>query len=326
MASALVHAWEDFQLHLPWRNHTSVSEFVLQGFSEYTRAHGFLFCLFLALYLLALVGNLLITAVVWANPGLHMPMYIFLVNLALLDMVGSSTAVPTLLEALAMGASTISFPACMTQVFVFSWTLGSELLLFTVMAYDRYVAICHPLHYSSRMSPWACGMLVSGIWVVGMLDSILHTAMLARLSFCGPNTINHFFCEIPPILLLSCSPTQVNELMTLVTDLSLGGTNFLLTLVSYGCVIASILRIRSAEGKQRAFSTCSAHLIVVSMYYSAVFCAYISPSASYSPEKAKSIAVLYSLVSPALNPLIYTLRNKDVRAALQKLFARTPAL
>ncbi|XP_036592383.1 olfactory receptor 13A1-like [Trichosurus vulpecula] len=303
-------------------NQTWVTEFILQGFSQNPHLEIFFFCLFLFFYALGVIGNSLIIASVWVTSGLHTPMYFFLINLALLDIICTTTVVPKLLENLVEEKKAISFVGCMTQVYVFSWALGSELLLFTAMAYDRYVAICRPLHYSTLMNNKICGVLVTGLWIVGGLDSGMHTAMLAQLSFCGPNIIDHFFCEIPPILTLSCSSTKVNELMTLVTDLVLGGTNFFLTTMSYGFIIANILKIRSEEGKKRAFSTCSSHLMVVTMYYFAVFCAYISPSASYSPEKGKAMAVLYTTLSPAVNPLIYTLRNKDVKAALRKLFVR----
>ncbi|XP_051829811.1 olfactory receptor 13A1-like [Antechinus flavipes] len=301
-------------------NQTLVTEFILQGFSENPHLDILFFCFFLFFYVLAIIGNSLIIASIWITAGLHTPMYFFLINLALLDIICTTTVVPKLLENLVEGKKTIPFVECMTQIFVFSWALGSELLLFTAMAYDRYVAICRPLHYSTLMSEKICGMLVTGVWFMGGMNSGIHTAMLLQLSFCGPNVIDHFFCEIPQMLPLSCSPTKVNELMTLFTDLLLAGTNFLLTIMSYGFIIANIMKIRSEEGKKRAFSTCSSHLIVITIFYFAAFSAYISPSTSYSPEKGKAVAVMYTTLSPAINPLIYTLRNKDVKAALKKLF------
>ncbi|KAL1788117.1 olfactory receptor 13A1-like, partial [Sigmodon hispidus] len=274
-------------------NQTMVTEFVLEGFSEHPGLRMFLIGCFLSLYTMALVGNTVIIALVTSSPGLHSPMYFFLCNLATMDIVCTSSVLPKVLVGLVSEKNTISFKGCMTQLFFLVWSASSELLLLTVMAYDRYVAICHPLHYSSRMSPHLCGAL-------------------ARV-------ITHFFCEIPPLLLLSCSPTLINSIMTLVADVFYGGINFILTLLSYGCIIASILRMRSAEGKKKAFSTCSSHLIVVCVYYSSVFCAYISPASSYSPERSKVSSVLYSVLSPTLNPLIYTLRNKDVKLALGRL-------
>ncbi|XP_074092437.1 olfactory receptor 13A1-like [Macrotis lagotis] len=304
------------------KNQTLVTEFILQDFSENPHLEFLIFFLFLFFYTLTLIGNSLIIASIWVTSGLHTPMYFFLINLALLDIICTTTVVPKLLENLLKEKKVISFVGCMTQIYIFSWALGSELLLFTAMAYDRYVAICRPLHYNTLMNNKICGLLVAAVWIMGGLNSSIHTAMLLQLSFCGPNVINHFFCEIPPILPLSCSSTKVNELMTLVTDLLLGGANFFLTIMSYGFIIINILKIRSEEGKKRAFSTCSSHLMVVTIYYFAAFFAYISPSISYSPEKVKAVAVMYSTLSPAINPLIYTLRNKDVKSALSKLFVR----
>nr|XP_048314207.1 olfactory receptor 13A1-like [Myodes glareolus] len=300
-------------------NQTMVTEFVLEGFSENPGLKLLLIICFLSLYTLALIGNIVIIALVTSSTGLHSPMYFFLCNLATMDIVCTSSVLPKALLGLVSEENTISFKECMAQLFFLLWSLSSELLLLTVMAYDRYVAICHPLHYSSRMSPHLCGALATAVWSICALNASVHTGLMARLSFCGPNVITHFFCEIPPLLLLSCSPTYVNSIMTLIADAFYGVINFFLTLLSYGCIIASILRMRSAEGKRKAFSTCSSHLIVVCVYYSSVFCAYISPASSYSPERSKVTSVLYSVLSPTLNPLIYTLRNKDVKLALGRL-------
>ncbi|XP_077015476.1 olfactory receptor 13A1-like [Tamandua tetradactyla] len=300
-------------------NQTLVTTFMLQGFSEHPQLRLPLLGCFFVLYTMALVGNTLIITVVTCSSGLHSPMYFFLVNLAMMDIMCTSTVLPKVLVGLAWGENTISFEGCMAQLFFLVWSGSSELLLLTVMAFDRYVAICQPLHYGSLMSLQLCLVLAMSVWVICALNSSINTALLAQLSFCGPNVITHFFCEIPPLLLLSCSSTHLSSIMTVLSDAFYGGINFLLTLVSYGYIIASILRIRSAEGKRRAFSTCSSHLIVVSVYYSAVFCAYISPVASYSPERSKLTGVLYTAMSPTLNPLIYTLRNKEFKTALGKL-------
>ncbi|EDL17933.1 olfactory receptor family 13 subfamily A member 22 [Mus musculus] len=297
-------------------NQTVVTEFVLEGFSEHPSLRLFLMGCFLSLYTVALMGNILIIALVTSSTGLHSPMYFFLCNLATMDIVCTSSVIPKALIGLVFEENTISFKGCMAQLFFLVWSASSELLLLTVMAYDRYVAICYPLHYSSRMSPQLCGVLAMSVWSVCALNASINTGLMTRLSFCGPKVITHFFCEIPPLLLLSCSPTYVNSVMTLVADAFYGGINFMLTLLSYGYIIASILRMRSAEGRRKAFSTCSSHLIVVSVYYSSVFCAYVSPASSYSPERSKVSSVLYSVLSPTLNPLIYTLRNKDVKLAL----------
>ncbi|KAM9618719.1 olfactory receptor 13A1-like [Trichechus inunguis] len=300
-------------------NQTLVTEFVLQGFSEHPALRVPLLSCFLALYAVALTGNALIVAIVGCSAGLHSPMYFFLSNLATMDIICTSTILPKVLAGLAAQENTISYAGCMAQLFFLLWSGSSELLLLSVMAFDRYVAICRPLHYSGIMSPRVCAALSGGVWGLCVLNAAVHTGLTARLSFCGPRVITHFFCEIPPLLLLSCSPTRVNSIVTVLADGFYGFTNFLLTLVSYGCIIASILRIRSAEGKRRAFSTCSSHLIVVSVYYTAVFCAYITPASSYSPERSKVAGVLYTALSPTLNPLVYTLRNAEVQRALGQL-------
>ncbi|GAB1292865.1 Olfactory receptor [Apodemus speciosus] len=300
-------------------NQTVVTEFVLQGFSEHPSLRLFLTGCFLSLYTMALMGNIVIITLVTSSTGLHSPMYFFLCNLATMDIICTSSVLPKALVGLMTEENTISFKGCMAQLFFLLWSGSSELLLLTVMAYDRYEAICFPLHYSSRMSPQLCGALAIGVWSICAVNASVHTGLMTRLSFCGPKVITHFFCEIPPLLLLSCSPTYVNSIVTLVADAFYGGINFMLTLLSYGYIIVSILHMRSAEGKRKAFSTCSSHLIVVSVYYSSVFYAYISPASSYSPERNKFTSVLYSVLSPTLNPLIYTLRNKDAKLALRRL-------
>ncbi|XP_054975457.1 olfactory receptor 13A1-like [Sorex araneus] len=301
---------------------TLVMEFVLQGFSEHPELRLPLLACFLSLYIVALVGNTVIIALISCSPSLHSPMYFFLFNLATMDIVCTTSVLPKAIMGLALGENTISFSGCMAQVYFIVWSISSELLLLTVMAYDRYVAICHPLHYSTIMSPRLCGALAIGVWLICAINSSVHTGLMVRLTFCGPNLITHFFCEIPPLLLLSCSPTLVNSIMTVLADVVYGVINFLLTLISYGFIIASILRIRSAEGKKRAFSTCSSHLLVVSVYYTSVFCAYISPASSYGPERNKASGALYTALSPTLNPIIYSLRNTEVKNALGRLIPR----
>ncbi|XP_001378440.3 olfactory receptor 13A1-like [Monodelphis domestica] len=302
------------------RNQTLVTEFILQGFSDSIPIRILLFGTFFFLYTIALTGNILIIVLVIRSSSLHTPMYFFLVNLAMLDMICTTSVLPKVLENLVTEKKTISYGGCMAQVYFLIWSVSGELLLFTAMAYDRYVAICHPLHYSTMMSKKICVLLAVGVWSICGLNTTINTGLMIRLSFCGPNIINQFFCEIPPVLLLSCTSTYVNNIMTVLADVFFSVLNFLLTIVSYCFIISSIMRIQTTEGKKRAFSTCSSHLIVVTMYYCTVFYAYVSPISSYSPENGKVVAVLYTAVSPTLNPLIYTLRNKDVREALRKGF------
>ncbi|XP_041522985.1 olfactory receptor 13G1-like [Microtus oregoni] len=301
-------------------NGTLVSEFLILGFSEMPHLQVPLFLSFLCLYMAAVSGNLLIMVTISASPNLHTPMYFFLVNLAMVDILCTSTILPKLLDSM-VGQRTISYGGCMTQLFFFTWSLGAELLLFSAMAYDRFVAICCPLHYSAWMGPRVCVFLAGLVWAISLTNTSVNSSLVLRLPFCSSNVIEHFFCEIPPLLKLSCAPTQLNEAMAFAADVFLAVGNFSVIILSYGCIVASILKIRSAEGKQRAFSTCSAHLIVVSMYYSTVIYTYIRPSSSYSLNKDKVVSVIYTSVAPTLNPLIYTLRNKDVKVALRRLLS-----
>ncbi|XP_036591749.1 olfactory receptor 13A1-like [Trichosurus vulpecula] len=300
-------------------NQTQMTEFILQGFSDSVPLRILLFGTFFSLYTAALTGNILIMVLVIWSSILHTPMYFFLINLSMLDIMCTTSVLPKLLENLVSEKKTISYGGCMAQVYFLIWSVSGELLLFTAMAYDRYAAICHPLHYSTMMSKKMCVLLAVGVWSICALNTTINTGLMLRLSFCGPNIIDQFFCEIPPVLLLSCTSTYVNDIMTVLADVFFSVLNFLLTIVSYCFIISSIMRIRTREGKKRAFSTCSSHLIVVTMYYCTVFYAYVSPISSYSPQSAKFVAVLYTAVSPTLNPLIYTLRNKDVREALRKV-------
>ncbi|XP_051829959.1 olfactory receptor 13A1-like [Antechinus flavipes] len=301
-------------------NQTLVTEFLIKAFSDIPHLQSSFFVFFLSLYTVALSGNILIFITISFNMALHTPMYFFLINLAMVDVLCTSTILPKLLENL-MGGKTISYEGCMAQLFFFTWSLGAELLLFTAMAYDRYVAICHPLHYSTMMSKKVCMLLAISVWIISIINTSVHTGLMIKLSFCHSNIINHFFCEIPPLLKLSCSPTYLNEIMAFIADVFLALGNFLITMLSYACIISSILKIRTTEGKKRAFSTCSSHLIVVSMYYSTVIYTYIRPSSSYSLDKDKFVSVIYTSMAPTLNPLIYTLRNKEVKVGLKKLFS-----
>ena len=301
-------------------NGTLVTEFLILGFSEMPHLRVPLLFSFLCLYMAAISGNLLIMVTISASPTLHTPMYFFLVNLAVVDILCTSTILPKLLDSMMTGR-TISYGGCMAQLFFFTWSLGVELLLFSAMAYDRFVAICCPLHYSTWMGPRVCAFLAGIVWAISLTNTSINSSLVLRLPFCSSNVVEHFFCEIPPLLKLSCAPTQLNEAMAFAADVFLAVGNFSVIILSYGFIVASILKIRSAEGKQRAFSTCSAHLIVVTMYYSTVIYTYIRPSSSYSLNKDKVVSIIYTSVAPTLNPLIYTLRNKDVKVALRRLLS-----
>ncbi|XP_004471630.3 olfactory receptor 13A1-like [Dasypus novemcinctus] len=296
-------------------------EFLLQGLSENPQLQLVLFALFFLLYLTALAGNGLILMAICLNASLHTPMYFFLANLAIVDIVCTSTILPKLLENLLLNGSTISYGGCLTQLFFMTGVLGAELLLLAVMSYDRYVAICQPLHYHTLMSRPLCVLLAGSVWFVSAVNTSVHTGLMAQLTFCSPYQIPHFQCEIPTLLQIACSPTKLSNIMTITSDVFFAVVNFLLTMVSYTFIITSILRIRSAEGKRRAFSTCSSHLLVVCMYYSTVIYTYFITGSSTSIENGKVLTLMYTAVSPTLNPLIYSLRNRDVKVALRRLLS-----
>ncbi|XP_001378360.3 olfactory receptor 13A1-like [Monodelphis domestica] len=300
-------------------NQSIVTEFFLQGFSETPPLQLALFFIFFFLYIMALIGNALIVLAISIDSGLHTPMYFFLANLAILDIGCTSTVLPKLLEIL-VDKKSISYNGCMTQLYFFTWFLGAELLLFTAMAYDRYVAICHPLHYTTMMSRMVCIFLAGSVWAISVINSSIHTGLMVQLTFCGPNKIKHFLCEIPTLLLLSCTSTYLNNMMIVIADVYFGVINFGFTMVSYGFIISSILKIRTKEGKKKAFSTCSSHLIVVTIYYTTITYTYFLPGSGSSMDNGKIVAVLYTTISPTLNPLIYTLRNKDFKTAVKKMF------
>ncbi|KAM6222399.1 olfactory receptor 13G1-like [Rhynchocyon petersi] len=302
-------------------NDSTVTEFIILGLTRNSEIQGFLFVTFLCIYLVAFLGNMLIVIAIIYNPSLHTPMYVLLLALAIVDIICTTSIIPNMLWTMLTTKKTISYAGCLSQLFFFTWSLGAEIVLFTAMAYDRYVAICFPLHYSTIMNHYMCVALLSIVMGVAVTNSWVHTALILKLNFCGPNTINHFFCEIPPLLALSCSPVRLNEIMVYVADIFLAMGDFTFTCISYGFIIAAILRIRTTEGKKKAFSTCSSHLIVVSLYYSPVIYTYIRPASSYTFEKDKVVAVLYTLVTPMLNPIVYSFRNKEMQAGIRRVFA-----
>uniref|UniRef100_A0A673STB9 Olfactory receptor family 13 subfamily G member 1 n=2 Tax=Suricata suricatta TaxID=37032 RepID=A0A673STB9_SURSU len=302
-------------------NNSIVTEFMILGLTQNPELQGILFIVFLCMYFVAFFGNGLIIITIIYNTTLHTPMYVFLLALAIVDIICTTSIIPKMLEIMLTSEKSISYGSCMSQLFFFTWSLGAEMVLFTTMAYDRYVAICFPLRYSIIMNHHMCVALLSITMVIAVTNSWVHTGLILNLTFCGPNNIDHFFCEIPPLLSLSCSSVRINEVMVYVADISLAIGDFSLTCMSYGFIIVAILRIRTAEGKRKAFSTCSSHLIVVSLYYSPVIYTYIRPASSYSFERDKVIAALYTLVTPTLNPIVYSFRNKEMQTGIQKVFA-----
>uniref|UniRef100_K7EWC2 Olfactory receptor n=1 Tax=Pelodiscus sinensis TaxID=13735 RepID=K7EWC2_PELSI len=299
-------------------NQTSVTEFILLGFGDLPGLQVPLFLLFLVIYLVTMAGNILVVVLVVADRHLHTPMYFFLGNLSCLEICYSSTLLPQLLAGLLTGDWTISFTGCLTQYYFFGALAGSECLLLTVMSYDRYLAICSPLHYAARMRSRSCLQLAGGSWIGGLLGCSITTVSISLLNFCGPNGIDHFFCDFIPLVKLSCNDPMVMDMLAIAVSLIFLLVPFLLTLTSYICIISTILNIRSTTGRQKAFSTCSSHLIVVSIYYGALLIVYMFPTTDLLRNFKKVLSVSYTVLTPLVNPLIYTLRNREVQEALCK--------
>ncbi|XP_004439394.1 PREDICTED: olfactory receptor 12-like [Ceratotherium simum simum] len=299
-------------------NFTHVSEFVLLGFRGGPGTQTLLFLTFLILYVIALVGNFGMIVIIRADAHLHIPMYNFLQSLSLLDICYSSTIAPRALVNCLKEDRTVSFGGCAAQFFFLSLFGTTEAFLLAAMAYDHFIAICNPLLYSVSMSHQVCVLLVSGSYLWGVVNAITQTTVTFRLPFCGSNEINDFFCDVPPLLSLSCSDTFINQLVLLGLCGSIIVSTFLIILVSYIYIISTILRIRIVQGRQKAFSTCASHLTGVCLFFGTVFFMYAQPSAIFSMEQSKVVSIFYTIVIPMLNPLIYSLRNKDVKQALRR--------
>ncbi|XP_051852495.1 olfactory receptor 1020-like [Antechinus flavipes] len=301
-------------------NQTTVMEFIFLGFSNHPNLQGLFFLLFLIIYLVTILGNTLILAAIRVNPVLHTPMYYFLSNLSFLDICYATTTLPVILVNFFRENKTISYEGCLSQVFFLVTFAGCECVLLAVMAYDRFVAICHPLRYPVLMSKRVCAYLVTGSWLCGLANSLPHTGLTATLTFCGPNQISHFLCDIPLFLKLACSDTSANEVALYVSSATIGLSPCLFTAMSYILIISAILKIQSAQGRQKAFSTCASHLTVVVIYYGTINFNYDRPSSGYSLDVDILASVLFCIVTPMLNPIIYSLRNKEVKNTLKKLF------
>ncbi|XP_075066372.1 olfactory receptor 5V1-like [Mixophyes fleayi] len=301
-----------------WLNWTSETDFTLSGLSNDERIQYLLFVIFLFLYLMSLGGNLTITTTIWTEEKLHTPMYFFLGNLSFLDICYSSVTVPKLLMGLAGGSSEISYRGCMTQLYFYVSCCSTECLLLSVMGFDRYMAICNPMHYTTIMNKQMCLQLAMGLWLIGFVTSITHTILTAQLSYCDSHRISHFFCDIPPMLKLACSDTFLNKVFILTAGGFLGLSSFVLTLVSYVHIISAILKIHTNVGRSKTFSTCASHLIVVIIFFGSISFMYMRPTSSNSLDQDQLVSLLYAVVTPALNPIIYTLRNKEVNVALKK--------
>ncbi|XP_005408004.1 PREDICTED: olfactory receptor 5W2-like [Chinchilla lanigera] len=300
-------------------NCSSLTEFILVGITNNPGMKVILFTMFLLIYLINLLGNLGMVILIRMNSQLHIPMYFFLSNLSFCDLCYSTAVGPKMLLDIFGKDKSISFLGCALQFFICCTFVDAECILLAVMAFDRYQAISKPLLYTAHMSGRLCSLLVAGVYLVGVGDALIHTTLTFRLCFCGSNQIDHFFCDIPPILLLSCSDTQINELAIFIIFGFIELSTISGVLVSYCYIMLSILKIRSAEGRFKAFSTCTSHLTAVAIFQGTVLFMYFRPSSSYSLEQDKKTSLFYTLVIPMLNPLIYSLRNKDVKVAIEKL-------
>ncbi|XP_021485606.2 olfactory receptor 1165-like [Meriones unguiculatus] len=300
-------------------NHSSVTTFILVGFSEYPHLQPPLFLMVMAIYSVTLVGNIGIIVVRRINPKLHTPMYFFLSHLSFLDICYSSVFTPKLMEILVAEHRTISLKGCMAQFFFGCACVITEMFMLAVMAYDRFVAVCNPLLYTVAMSHQLCVLLVAGSYVWGGLCAVILTHTLLELSYCGPGIINHFGCEYSAIISVSCSDSSFSQMACLVISILSEGSSLLITMASYVFIVITIIKMPSKGGLQKAFSTCTSHLIAISIFHGIILLLYCVPNANSSRLLVKVATVLYTVLIPMLNPLIYSLRNKDVKETVKRL-------
>ncbi|XP_008176295.2 olfactory receptor 10A4-like [Chrysemys picta bellii] len=302
----------------PGENQTISDVFILVGFSNLDKLQIVLFLVLLVTYLLALMGNLLVILLIKLNPSLHTPMYFFLVNLSFLEICYTTSVVPQLLIHLLVEQKTITIAGCAAQMYVITIMGLTECCLLAVMAYDRYVAICHPLSYKTIMSGRACAHLVGASWIIGISVEVAQITWIFSLPFCGSNRIHHYFCDILPVLRMACTDTSKNEIMVFTVSVLLIIGPFLLIILSYICIISTIFMLPSVEGRNKAFSTCSSHLMVVTLFYGMALITYLGLKSSFTLESDQMLSLMNTIVGPVLNPIIYTLRNKDVKRAFRK--------
>ncbi|XP_054850213.1 olfactory receptor 5V1-like [Eublepharis macularius] len=304
------------------KNLTSVTEFILAGLTNQRKTQIVLFLVILLIYFLTFMGNLVTIILVRANSHLHTPMYYFLMHLSGLEICYVTCTLPQALAHLLSGNGAISFNHCMFQVYIFQSLAGTECFLLGAMAYDRYLAICHPLVYAISMGKWRQLQLTSVSWGAGFLLALINVACTLCFPFCGPNHLNHFFCELPMLLKLACGDIHILEVILFWTAALAILAPLFVILTSYGLILSSVLRMQSTSGRRKAFSTCASHLAVVTLYYGTTFFMYLIPRSRIAPDRDKNIAVLYAIITPLLNPIIYTLRNKDIHKAVIKMLER----
>ncbi|XP_007953005.1 putative olfactory receptor 2W6 [Orycteropus afer afer] len=303
-------------------NDSYLQAFILVGFSDRPRLEKILFAFILVFYILTLVGNTAIIVLSILDARLHTPMYFFLGNLSFLDLCFTTSIIPQLLWNLWGPEKTITYHGCVAQLYIYMILGSTECVLLAVMSYDRYVAVCRPLHYTVVMHPRLCLQLVTVAWSCGFLNSFVMCPQTMKLSRCGHRRVDHFLCEMPALIAMSCEDTMLVEAFAFVLGVALLLVPLSLILISYGMIAAAVLRIKSAEGRKKAFSTCSSHLTVVSLFYGTIIYMYLQPANSYSQDQGKFLTLFYTIVTPSVNPLIYTLRNKDVKGAVKKLLER----
>ncbi|XP_048356108.1 olfactory receptor 5V1-like [Sphaerodactylus townsendi] len=297
------------------RNQTQMVEFIFLGFSGILYGHIYISLTFLAIYLVTVLGNLMIFTMIQLDSNLHSPMYYFLSHLSCLDICLSSVTVPKMVVNFLQQQHTISYNQCMAQMFFLMSFMGAEAVLLALMAYDRYAAICKPLHYSRLMNTKVCTVLAFATWVWGFLNSALHTALSTKLEFCGVNQIHHIFCDLPPLMKMACNDVHINEVADHMAGVFVGGGPLLFIIFSYVFILSSILKIQSTTGKRKAFSTCASHLTVVFIYYGNGILNY---QAGNSLATGTLVSIMYCAITPMLNPIIYSFRNKEVKRALKK--------
>ncbi|XP_063158198.1 olfactory receptor 10A2-like [Candoia aspera] len=305
-------------------NSTAPSNFILLGLSNEPHLQSIFFSSFLGIYIIILSGNLAIILLTLADPTLHIPMYFFLRNLSFLEICYTSVTVPKMLDNLYSRNKSISFMCCALQTYFSVFLGGSECFLLATMAYDRYIAICKPLYYPVLMGEMTYRNSAVASWLSGIFMSFIITSMVFTLPFCGSNVINHFFCDVPPLLKLACGETFMTEIAVFVVAIIYVTLPFILILMSYSGIIVAILKISSSAGRKKTFSTCSSHLIVVTLFFGSSSITYLKPNSIYSPNTDKYLSLFYTLISPILNPVIYSLRNKEVKCAFMRIWERKP--
>ncbi|XP_001916160.3 olfactory receptor 2T29 [Equus caballus] len=300
-------------------NNTTWSDFILMGFFSQSKHPVLLSVVIFVVFLMTLFGNTILILLVYSQAHLHTPMYFFISQLSLMDMMYISVTVPKMLMDQVMGVNEISAPECEMQMFLYLSLVGSECFLLAVMAYDRYVAICHPLHYPILMNHRVCLLLVSGCWFLGSVDGFMLTPVTMTFPFCRSREIHHFFCEVPALMKLSCSDTSLYEMLMYLCCVLMLLIPVIVISSSYTFILLTIHRMNSAEGWKKALTTCSSHMMVVTLFYGASVYTYMFPSSYHTPEKDMVVSVFYTIITPVLNPLIYSIRNKDVIGALKKM-------